>query len=336
MRSTPLRRAPRFWAGLLLVLPLPLSAGLNTAPGTSAASFLDLGYGARSIAMGEAFVSAADDVAALHYNPAGLAYPAFTMEPHQQGKPYEMLLSESLLVQDIQMTQVGFVRRPYGFSFTRLNLGGIEARTGETAAPDSTFGASDLMIGFSAARQMAGMGFGVTGKLIQQNIGSYSANAFGADLGALRRFENMPLSVGATLANVGTKIRFIDQPAPLPAVLRTGATYGLTRSFPHALTLELDFPRDDNPIARLGFEYAGFGPLSLRAGWQSMSTAQRTAALGKAIGTTASGLAEFYGLSFGAGLRTQYGNFDYALVPYGELGTAQRFAYTYNFGGGRR
>jgi hypothetical protein len=309
---------------------------LTTAPGTSAATFLDLGYGARTIAMAEAYVSAADDVAALQYNPAGLAYPAFVLDPRQQNKPYEMMLAESLLVQDIQMTQLGLVKRPYGFSFTRLDLGGIEARTAETASPDSTIGASDMALGMSGARMFGPVALGVTGRFIQENIGHNSANAFALDLGGLHRFDGLPLSVGAALNNFGTKVRFVSQSSPLPLVLRTGATYGLTKAFPHAVTLELDFPRDDSPTLRLGFEYAGFGPLSLRFGWRTTSAAQRTAALGTNLGTTASGISDFYGMSMGAGLRTPYGTFDYAIVPYGELGTAQRFAFNYNFGGGKR
>lgn len=326
-------RAALVIAGLTLALPSSSSAGLTTAPGTSAAAFLDLGYGARAIALGEAFVSAADDVSAVHYNPAGLAYPAFAIDPRQQGRPYEMLLSESLLVQDVQMTQMGLVMRPFGLSVTRLSLGGIEARTAETAQPDATLGASDLAVAATAARQILGVGFGASARFVREAIGSNSASAYAVDLGALKRFEGTPLSVGAGVANVGTKMRYLDQAAPLPTVVRLGATYGLTRQFPHALTLELDQPRDDNPVLRLGAEYAGFGPLSLRFGWQTQSAAQRAAALGKNLGTTASGISEFYGLSLGAGLRTQFGDFDYAIVPYGELGTAQRFSYAYNFGG---
>ncbi len=336
MRPSPSRGAAFLVAGLLTALPLPLSAALTTAPGTSAATFLDLGYGARTIAMAEAYVSAADDVAALQYNPAGLAYPAFVLDPRQQNKPYEMMLAESLLVQDIQMTQLGLVKRPYGFSFTRLDLGGIEARTAETASPDSTIGASDMALGMSGARMFGPVALGVTGRFIQENIGHNSANAFALDLGGLHRFDGLPLSVGAALNNFGTKVRFVSQSSPLPLVLRTGATYGLTKAFPHAVTLELDFPRDDSPTLRLGFEYAGFGPLSLRFGWRTTSAAQRTAALGTNLGTTASGISDFYGMSMGAGLRTPYGTFDYAIVPYGELGTAQRFAFNYNFGGGKR
>ncbi|MCX5797854.1 MAG: hypothetical protein NTY77_20380 [Elusimicrobia bacterium] len=44
---------------------LPCSAAAAGA-GTSAATFLELGYGARPFGLGEAFAAVADDVAALH------------------------------------------------------------------------------------------------------------------------------------------------------------------------------------------------------------------------------------------------------------------------------
>ena len=40
--------------------------------GTTAASFLDIGIGARSLSMGGAFVAVADDPTALYWNPAGM------------------------------------------------------------------------------------------------------------------------------------------------------------------------------------------------------------------------------------------------------------------------
>lgn len=311
----------------------PASAALTTAPGTSAAAFLDLGFGARAAAMADAFVSVADDAAAAHYNPAGLAYPAVVVAPSPAGRPYEMLVGQSMLVQGVQMTQVALARRPWGFSFSRVSYGDIEARTSETAAPDGGVAASDMAIGFSGATKVAGFGLGATGKLVQQTIGANSATALAVDLGALKRFDGTRWSAGADLANFGSKVRFVDQASPLPTTLRLGGTYGLTKDFPHALTFELDLPRDDSPTVRLGAEYAGFGPLSLRIGYASTSSAQRNAALGKSLGTTASGLSDFYGMTMGAGLRTPYGEFSYAIVPYGELGTAQRLAYGYSFGG---
>lgn len=315
-----------------LYLLASASTAVAGSPGTSAATFLQMGFGARPIGFAEAFVPVANDASALYYNPAGLAYPGISDEKSSAGA-YEILASQALLTEGVRMTQAGLVNRPFGVSLTHLSLGGIEQRTTETAAPEATVGASGLALGVSYARKVGGVGLGVTGKYIRESIANYSASAYALDLGALHRFENRPISLGLNIANMGTQIRYIDQSYPLPLIVRVGAAYGLTRDFPHALVLQLDKPYGEGVNARLGFEYRGFGPIALRAGYRTYSGQQRSAALGKSLGSTASGLADFYGMSLGAGLRTPYGDLDYALVPSGELGTAHRMSYKFNFGG---
>ena len=336
LRRSGLRSPARFTARLsacllafLAALPADVRA-LGSGAGSTAASFLELGFGARPVALADAFSAVADDAAAAHYNPAGLAYPGARGDGRN-----ELLLSQALLVQDVRMTQVAYARRPFAVHLTRLTLGGIERRTTETAAPDGTFGASDMALGVSGSWRVAGVGLGATAKFISETIGTNSASAYAVDLGALKRFENTPVSLGASMANVGTKIKFIDQANPLPAVLRLGAAYGMTKSFPHALALQLDVPAQSGPVLRLGVEYAGFGPMALRFGYRTRSSAERAASVGSALGSTASSLTHFYGMTMGTGLRTAYGEFDYALAPYGELGTAHRFAYSHRFGGAK-
>ncbi len=76
---------PRALRGLSALLLLWLSSVVParaSGPGTSAATFLELGFGARPLGLGEAYVAVADDVSALHYNPAGLAYaPSLSLGP---------------------------------------------------------------------------------------------------------------------------------------------------------------------------------------------------------------------------------------------------------------
>jgi hypothetical protein len=298
--------------------------------GTSAATFLDLGFGARPLGMGEAFVAMADDVSALHYNPAGLSLP----QPAMKSAPgaYEVLFTHTLYIQSISLDQLGLIRRPWGLSVTSLRLGGIEGRTSETDTA-SNFGASDVAIGASYGRTVGPVGLGATVKYIHESIGGASAGAYAADFGVLHQFESAPVSVGADLANVGTKIRFIDQAFPLPMVLRAGATYGRTKSFPHALSIQVDLPRDGDPVIRLGAEYQGFGPFALRVGYRTFSSGQKDAVLGKSLGSASSGFTEFYGLFLGMGLQTKLGNLDYAIMPYGELGLAHRLSLSLRFGG---
>lgn len=304
------------------------------AQGTTAAQFLELGFGARALGQGEAFTSVANDPSALYYNPAGLAYPASDAIKTGSG-PYEFLAAHTLLIQDVQLSQVGIVRRPYGLSLSYLSLSGIESRTLETDAPGNV-GASDMSFGASAADKFFGIGFGASAKFIHETLAGYSASAFAVDFGALKRFDDHPVSLGLDITNVGSGIRFIDQTYPLPLTTRFGVTYGLTHSFPHALTLQIDVPRDSGPILRLGGEYLGFGPIALRAGYRTVSSDQRTATLGKTLGTTVSGLGDFYGMYLGTGLHTPFGNFDYALVPFGELGTSHWFTFALNFGRAQR
>src|SRR6266576_3629750 len=51
-----------------------LGSGAHADQGTTAASFLKLQTGPRAIAMAESFAGISDDVNAIQYNPAGLAY----------------------------------------------------------------------------------------------------------------------------------------------------------------------------------------------------------------------------------------------------------------------
>ena len=60
---------------LLVILTLALQSfnySQNNVATTSAA-FLEIGPGARSIGMGSAYVSVADDASSIYWNPAGIA-----------------------------------------------------------------------------------------------------------------------------------------------------------------------------------------------------------------------------------------------------------------------
>ncbi|MCK4513161.1 UPF0164 family protein [bacterium] len=58
------------FAALFLVVAPSLEC---LSQGTSGAQFLGIGMGARSVGMGGAYVSLADDGSALYWNPAGLS-----------------------------------------------------------------------------------------------------------------------------------------------------------------------------------------------------------------------------------------------------------------------
>ena len=180
----------RSWGAAIAGAVLWAAAGtaLAAGPGTSAAPFLKLGFGARALGVGEAFVATGGDVAALHYNPAGLA-----LAPSQG---FDILVSHALHFQGIGLTQMGLVRRPWGVSINYLSAGGLERRTSETAQPDGTFGVTDLAIGVSAGKTFGAVSLGGTAKLIQQRIDEFSATAVGFDIGGLYRLQAWPPTFG--------------------------------------------------------------------------------------------------------------------------------------------
>ena len=54
----------------LIIISSLINAQSNVA--TTSAAFLEIGPGARSIGMGSAFVSVADDASSIYWNPAGI------------------------------------------------------------------------------------------------------------------------------------------------------------------------------------------------------------------------------------------------------------------------
>ena len=292
------------FSAIAALLSLP---AYSAGPGTSAATFLNLGFGARPLALGESFVAVADDAAALHYNPAGLGFGP-GLASRQSPRRYEMLASHALHIQDIRLScssrALGLQRHAPRLGRHQAHRENRRPRALRRLRPD---GRGQL----PEAPDGPGAGLGRHDRYIKQSIGERSASAYAVDLGALYRLRSAPVSLGASLVNLGTQVRFVEQGYPLPLTFRLGAAYGMTAKFPHALTAQIDLPRDNSPNLRLGLEYLGFGPFALRAGYRNLAAQRRR--LGKALGS-ARRLAEFYSM-FRRGLPIQVRQHGPHLLP---------------------
>ena len=95
--------------------------------GTNAASFLEIGAGARAMGMGGAYASVANDVSALYWNPAGIAWVNQVQ--------VEVMHNEWLV--DTNYDFVGLVvplpmlHSSFGFSLISLGYGEEKVRTVE-------------------------------------------------------------------------------------------------------------------------------------------------------------------------------------------------------------
>jgi len=298
----------------LMTLTPPLDAAQSPA-----AQFLNLGFGARALGMGEAFTAVADDVSCVYYNPAGLARGA-------AGR--QLAFSHAWHVQDTAVSQAGFMRRPYAASLTYFSAGELEGRDA-AANPTGNFTARDLAFGLSRGLLLGGLQAGVTGKVISQKIKSSGATSFAADLGLLYRFEGTPYSVGAALLNFGTRVKFEEESFPLPLKLKMGAAAAFSSRL--LLAVDAELPDYGQAAARLGAEYRGLEGIALRFGYRTASSAQRDAILGRGFGDSVTGVDAMYGFFAGVGFEYSGFNLDYALLPYGDLGSAHRFSFGVRF-----
>jgi hypothetical protein len=215
------------------------------------------------------------------------------------------------------------MRRPYAASLTYFSAGQLEGRD-ENANLNGNFTASDLALGLSKGFALGPLQAGLTGKVISQKIKSSGATSFAADAGLLYRFAGTPWSLGAALTNFGTKVKFEDESFPLPLKFKVGAAAAFASRL--LLALDAEFPNSGQAAARLGAEYRGLDGIALRLGYRTSASGQRDALLGRGFGDSVSGVNALYGFFAGVGFEYQGFTLDYALLPYGDLGSAHRFS----------
>ena len=301
------------------ILHLTSCICLYAGPGTTGASFLKIGLGARAAGMGEAFVAVADDVSAIYWNPAGLSFltnreATFVHNSWLQGINYEYL---------------GYAQKignlgSFGIDIAYLGMEPIERTkedgAGNYAGKEGSADATDLTVGLAYAREIGGLSLGTTLKVFQERLAQYTSTGFGVDIGALKKFEGVDkLTVGVNIQNIGSPIAFIDttKTSPLPLNIKLGAS---CKALEDNLTLALDLnylPYENKFDFRFGGEYWCNKILAVRLGYRTNS---------------ASDIDVFSGFTAGFGLRWEGCGIDYAFVPYGNLGQSHRFSIVTSFG----
>lgn len=178
----------------------------NTRVGTRGANFLEIGVGARGMAMGGAFAAATDGPTALYWNPAGIA-----VDPM-----FSAAFSYNRMYADFDIDHFfGGVTLPVGqgavgFHVLGLTSGEIPRTTedypeGGDPAYGETFSWSDIAVGASYARQVTDrLVVGLTLKYAQSGIKNAQASFWGGDAGIQFRTGLLGTTLGASLLNVGS------------------------------------------------------------------------------------------------------------------------------------
>lgn len=336
---------------ILLIIALTLTFNLQsfsqgvTKAGTTAASFLGIDVGPRGNAMGGAYVSIANDVTAMYWNPSGIA----------QLDNFEATFSNTRWIADLSFNFAGIVLPiedfgTIGVNATFLTMGEMERTT--IANPDGTgemFDAGMYAIGLSYARNLTEQfAIGFNAKYINERLYHSNATGFALDVGALFDTQLNGLKIGMSISNYGTKmnldgrdliVQYDVSPSihgnnpnidaklstnefDLPLMFRVGVSMDLLKGLGNSnfiLSVDALHPSDDVEYVNVGGEYVFYDMLSLRAGYKELFNEDSE-----------------QGFNFGGGIRYSLEDvttfyFDYSYMDFGILDAVHSFSVTLKF-----
>ncbi len=309
--------------------------------GTAAGAVLEIGVGARAIAMGGSFVAIADDPSALYWNPAGIVN---INSISLQATKTNWFVDTDFNVIDL-VVPLGFMNSAIGIHLAMMDYGENPVRT--VARPDGTgetYSASDLVAGlywsFGITQNIS---FGLGLKYFKETIWHVEGSTVAIDLAILYQTPVKGLRLGGTISNLGPEFRLsgrdlvrvsdIDgrkdiyynndnvaieygtENYALPMLFRFGVAYEFVLSDDYAVQFgtNLNHPSDDKESVDVGGEAKIFDMVFLRAGYQSLFND-----------------ASISGLTLGGGLDYTFSNVvrvtvDYAWSDWGIMSNVNRF-----------
>ncbi len=307
--------------------------------GTTVANFLEIGVGARAMAMGGSYVAIANDPTALYYNPAGIT--------NLGNIQVEFMHNEWLVDTNYDfigaVTPLPFWNSSIGASLILLDYGEQPVRTEEFQEGNGqNYGARDYAVSLTyAAALTTNFSFGLSGKYINQKIWNETAGTMAMDLGIFYTTPVEGLRLGMSISNFGGEMQlsgrdldtvkdpdednenvedipvsFITSSYPLPLIFRAGMSYTQSMGPVGSLTVTSDVfhPNNNTESISVGAEYGYAGIFFLRAGYEN---AYEENAIN--------------GLTFGGGIdyyeKGKMGfRVDYAFSDWGILESAHRFS----------
>jgi tetratricopeptide (TPR) repeat protein len=316
-RLPAMQMAGAFLFFLTAIVLAPAPSLFAVATGGQPDEFMSYGAGARSLAMGAAFVGVADDASATYWNPAGLS----------QITRKELTLMRATLFADTTYDFYSFVMpskkggSAWGVSMTQLANSGFE-KVSTTVDPNTqaytnvssngTFGVSESAMTWSYGRKVVDhVSIGTAINQIKRSVDTSSDSSMAADLGTLIDMKDGTRRLGMTIKNVYSKVSG-DTDDTMPLMFRVGLS---DQYFKKRLLLALDIDKsiNANPGYHFGGEFAFTKNFRGRFGVQ---------------GSQATGLQE---TDVGFGYTIKSITLDYSIGLH-TLGSSTRMGLTWKFG----
>jgi tetratricopeptide (TPR) repeat protein len=227
------------------------------------------GYGAgnRALAMGSAFVAAADDASAMYWNPAGLGLVRRGELQVNQSAQMALGFQESYAAMALPSWRWGTL----GLTLRHFGVDGIERRDDRNVLTGDDISDSEIEMALGYGRALGETwGVGGTLKLQRQSLAGFSASGVGIDLGLTVRprwADRMRLGLAARNV-LEPALRLDRESVSDPMTLRTGISYQLPLRGLSGLLAEIDLekPRGSAEKVHAGMEYRLLNLASLRLG----------------------------------------------------------------------
>ncbi len=270
---------------MLIVSPTLLLAQDNLFPrlggqraGTSSFSFLKIDVSARAHGMAGSYTTIANDATSLFWNPAGAA---------QIEGSRDIMIDQSNWIADFQLSsfagvwQFGKVHH-LGLSALALYAPPTEITT--EYRPDGTgeyYNYGDVLLGLTYALRMTDrFSFGITTKLVEEQLADLQMRSVLIDLGTYYRTGYKDLRFAVALLNFGSPTRpdglYLNSDSvnteyesfSPPTIFRLGVAHEWLQTEQQELTssVQLNHPVDNAENISLGLEYGFHDVLYLRAG----------------------------------------------------------------------
>ena len=266
-------------ATALLALVTINDAEAQRKAGRNGGAFLEVGVGAREVALGSAVTSLSNDVNQAFWNPAGTA---LLNEKWQAAFSYNSWIAElsgaaaaagfkidagtiTISAQALGKSDIP-ANRQNGFEDPILQA--LETDT-ETSA---TYDFSDVAIGITYSKYFFDrLALGTTAKLINESIDDQSSTTFAFDFGSVYHVGVAGWNIAARINNLGGDIEYFNEGNPLPVVFSIGSTIHPVNQENVRLMLAVDATKamDSQQALYGGAELAIYDLFFVRGGWKA-------------------------------------------------------------------